>query len=1104
MTFGGGASSTLRALFSVHESHRVERLAAALAGLFDDPRGGPLEPEAVVVPGRGMSVWLSMELSKALGVWAAPFSYPRALVERVARAALGEGVLGPEPLGAGLIEWCVHATLPTLLDQPEFERLHRYLEGDEHGVRLAELSGRIATVFDQYLTYRPLWIRAWEGGGIATAPEDERWQAILWQRMAARLRCKHVAHVEQALLARLADPRPIAGLPPRVSLFGLSTLPPLYVRVLVALSRHVDVHLFRFAPAPGPRDAAEPFGTFGSAGEELRSVLDATLEHQGIKAERVRDFEEPARSTLLGALQRRLTDPTAEPPTRVVLEPPGDASVSVHSCHGPMREVEVLHDQLLALLTRDVDPIAPEDVAVLVPNLEAYAPLIEAVFRRDPGDPRFVPFRVADRSARRESAGFDAFLRVLGLVRGRVTAADVSDLLALDAVRARLGVDAHGVDRLRQWIVDSGIRFGLDGAHLASLGLPSVGGQTWEFGLRRLLLGYAMPSEGRRTFGDVLGHDEVEGKDAALLGLLAELVRSLGATLRDFETPRALPEWTVALGALAHELFGEDAEGAREIAAIHGAIDGLGRVAAAAGFAGALDASVIHRLLERQADELGSERGFLSGGVTFSAMVPMRSIPFRVVALLGMNDGDFPRSPRPVEFDLMQSGRLAREEGDRSPREDDRQLFLETLFAAKERLIVTYSGMSVRDNRHVPPSIALGELVDALAGSAGAEGQAARRGALVVEHKLQAYSPAYFDGRDPRLFSYRSEYELAASSLLEKGRDPRPFLDARGLEPFPRPQSLELDEFIRFWKSPATYLLNRRLGIYLRDRRPELQIREPLELDNLGSWAIATALLGELLVEPDTNVALERVGQKLRASGRLPVGGWGQALLEELLPLCLALAAEVREHRGVGNEETTLPLDVPLGGSRLVGSLGGIFGGRLVLHRYSTLGPYWKLELWLRHLALSASGQALGPSVRIGRDGSKVAIVKLAPLEPSAAVRELEALVELYLRGQSRPLPFLPVDSFDYYEKLHPTPSKKQRKPKEPASPRAAIASVAGNYEREGMKYDPHPDRAFDARLPPFDPGFDLGDRRVEDTEFHTLAERIFAPYRGQLLLEGE
>jgi exodeoxyribonuclease V gamma subunit len=215
--------------------------------------------------------------------------------------------------------------------------------------------------------------------------------------------------------------------------------------------------------------------------------------------------------------------------------------------------------------------------------------------------------------------------------------------------------------------------------------------------------------------------------------------------------------------------------------------------------------------------------------------------------------------------------------------------------------------------------------------------------------------------------------------------------------------------------------------------------------------------------------------------------------------VCQAIAAQVVEHRGPGNEEATLSLDVPLAGSRLVGSVSGVFGGRLVLHRYSTLRPYFKLELWLRHLALCAAGHARTPSVRIGRDGTKVSVVTLAPLEPALALRELEGLVALYVRGQSRPLPFLPAESFGYYDKLHPTPTKRKSAP---STPRAAIASVAGSYEREGAKYDPHPDRAFDARLPPFDAKFDLGERRVEDTEFHELADRICAPYRARLVVE--
>jgi len=1075
--------------FHVHESHRIERLAGELALLFDAPRGGPFDPEAVVVPGRGMSVWLSMQLSKELGVWAMPFTYPRMLVERVVCCALGEEALGPEPLSEPLIEWCVRATLPTLIDQPEFAELRRYLEGDEHGARLSELSARIAAVFDQYLTYRPHWIRAWQGGGVASAPGDERWQALLFHRVAQRLRHRHVAHVEDAVLTRLGEARPLNGLPPRVSLFGLSTMPPLYLRVFVALSRHVDVHWFRFAAGPGAGSrppADEPLARLGTAGDELASVLRDTLEHQGIVAERHEYFERPSSGGLLAALQARLAEPGVAPaPTSVPIEP--TSTVSVHACHGPMREVEVLHDQLLAVLTRRENPVKPDEVAVLVPKIEEYAPLIEAVFGRDREDRRFIPFRVADRSARRESPGFDAFLRVLALVRGRVTAADVADLFAAETVLARLGLDAEGADRIKGWIVESGIRYGIDGAHLESIGLPGDGALTWQFGLRRLLLGYAMPSSKRRTFRGVMGYDEVEGHDGALLGVLAGFVRTLTRTLRDFERPRSLPDWTLALGELARELFADDEAGSREISGIQRALELAGRQAAAAGFSGDLDVSTVRRLLERQADAAGAERGFLAGGVTFSAMVPMRSVPFKVIALLGMNDGAFPKMPRPFEFDLMQT---AREPGDRSPRDDDRQLFLETLFAARERLIVTYGGKSVRDDREMPTSTCLTGLIEALVGAPGPEADA-RRKALVVPHRLQGYSPAYFDDRDTRLFSFRDEYVRAAASVQGRS-EVRPFVQT--LPALPLPATLPLDELIRFWKSPPAYLLNRRLGVYLKERRPEIMTRELLVVSALDNWHVATPLINELIDEPNAEVAVTRIEAQLRAEGRLPVGGWGRWMIDKQVERCQKIAAEVKTRRR-GALAMDAAIDIELDGwPRLQGSLTGVHGGGLVEYGYSGVRARYQLELWIRHLALSASSVHPPRSgVRIGRNKDDAEVVEFLPLARDQARAELAELVRLYFEGLCRPLPFLPAESQAYAENL----LKEGKKAK---TPREALAAAVRAYDGGDMStlaFDPHPQRAFDYLLPPFDAACDRGTRRIEDTEFHRLSLRIVGSYLG-------
>ncbi|HEX6765459.1 MAG TPA: exodeoxyribonuclease V subunit gamma, partial [Polyangiaceae bacterium] len=296
--------------FHLHRSQRVERLVSALGDLLEKPVGGPFDQELVVVPGRGMSVWLSRELAKRFGVWATPLLYPRAFIERVVAAVLGEAALGAETLTEDLMEWAIHAELPRLCDVPEFADIQRYLEADERGTRIARLSSKLATVFDQYLTYRPDWVRSFEGGGTAGVPEDQRFQPLLFRRVTERLRRRHVAHIEEKLLERLDARVAPAGLPPRVTLFGLSTLPPLFVRVLVALSRHVEVHLFQYwAGAPSGPDETALFGTLGRLGVEFDRVLGATLAARGRTAVTYDHGEPPERARLFGCLPTGLEQP---------------------------------------------------------------------------------------------------------------------------------------------------------------------------------------------------------------------------------------------------------------------------------------------------------------------------------------------------------------------------------------------------------------------------------------------------------------------------------------------------------------------------------------------------------------------------------------------------------------------------------------------------------------------------------------------------------------------------------------------------------------------------------------------------------------------------
>lgn len=1082
--------------FFVHRSNRVERLVGALASELERPRGGAFAQEAVIVPGRGMGVWLSMELSKRLGVWATPLVYPRAFVEDIARRVLGKHALGTKPLSEELLEWALRAVLPGLLSEPEFAEIARYLADDPHGVRLSELSARLATVFDGYLTYRPAWARAWAGGGNVNVGLEERFQPRLFRRALERLRCRHVGELEPLLLERLADARELV-LPPRVSVLGVSTLPPLFVRVFVALARHIDVHFYLFAPSPelepeSRPDARRPLlAGLGQVGVELEQVLAATLEEQGVVPERRDAFEPPEAETLLGALQASLFDPAVPPAAHAPLD--AGESVAVHSCHGLAREVEALHDQLLALLTRARDPVAPEEVLVLVSDIEAYAPLIEATFRRDTGDARFVPFHVSDRGSRRDSALCDVFLRVLGLVRGRVTAAELLDLLLLEAVRRRLGIDAAGADSIKRWVVESGVRWGMDAAHRESMSLPAAGGaNTWRFGIQRLLLGYALPNDERTAFGGLVGYDEVEGNDAVVLGAFAGFVRTLFGWLRELERPRPLHEWSVAVSALLALLFEETPDTLQQTAPVRRALTDMIEAATVAGFEEPLDIAVVRELIERRVDGVAPERGFLAGGVTFSAMVPMRSIPFRVVALLGMNDGAFPRAPRPVEFDLVRNGKNPRMPGDRSPREDDRYLFLETLCAAREKLIVTYAGKSVRDDRELAPSVCLAELLEALAGRPGTDAARSRRHALVLQHHLQGFSPRYFDGKDRRLFSYAEEHVGGAQGLVRLESEEASFIG--DLSEPPPPAEVSLEDLVRFFKSPPAYLLNRRLGIYLSPEQTEVRAREPLDLDALDRWKVGALLLEHALAGTEPSES-ERL---LRGKGQLPLGAWGRKVLDDRREEALSIAELVRERRG-GAELEPVELRIALAeGPRVAGSSDCMFPGGRVVHTFSKPSARRLLELWIRHVALAAAGHALKSTLvsrdKDYRDNVRPRVQVLGALAADEARALLGELVRLFVAGQARALPFLPQVSHCYVLGI-----RRGTKTKGPKTPAEALNSAV--YEYEGVaERDPHAPLAFDQRLPPFDAAFDADERPLERTEFHALALGVYDPVLEHLV----
>jgi exodeoxyribonuclease V gamma subunit len=1057
-----------------HRSNRVEALVDALAEIYAGPVADPLAREWLVVQGRGMAVWLSMELSRRLEVWAdGACLYPKNFVYDALALVLGnDRAAGVARYDRSALTWAVAAALPARSSAPAFERLARYLANDHDRARRFQLAAEIANVLDRYLAYRPDMLLAWERGNDRDVDEaGEAWQPVLWRDVVKRLGGNHMAALERAFHEELPG---CARLPSRIAVFGLSTMPPLYARVIAALARHTDVHVFSLSPSrehwteaaawararrmSGEADVAEDnslLSSLGLLGAEMEQVLgDAALALETTEVEHDRHLE--PEGSELARLQADILHFRACSRQRDA----GDESIAIHSCHGPMREVEVLRDQLLARFARG--DLAPHQIVVMMPDVEAYAPLIDAVFDRPREDDDYIPYRIADRSLRRDGPVIEAFHRVLALAHRRLTAPEVLDLLALGPVQRRFEIAPEEVEQCAEWIVESGVRWGIDADHRAAHGQPLDRHNTWRFGIDRLMLGYALPSDGRQLHFGVLPHDEIEGRAGALLGKLTDYCETLFTAVSALQELLTFDRWRATITEWAERLLAAEPEQAWELSRIRETLNELGDAAAGAGFDEPVGIDVVRTLLEARLDEAHPERGFSSGGVTFCAMVPMRAIPFQMVCLLGMSDGAFPRRDRPIDIDLI--AKRERRVGDRSRRDDDRYFFLEAVLSARHALYLSYVGQSIRDTGALAPSPLVSELCDQL----GSDDR-------VVFHRLQPWCPAYFDGKHARLFSFDRAHCDGARALVEASSPPgqerpearpRAFF-SRPLPPAPREErsAVGLDDVVELFRQPVAFLMRTRLGIDLDDDQQAIDSRDPFELGGIEQWKV-----GQLLLDLElADVPFEDELALVRARGLLPPGAPGDRLCAQRREDARAIAELTRSQR-VGERLPSLIVDVRLADDlSLVGEIDDRYRAGIVRHQFAWVKKKNLLGLWIAHLAQCLLlGNDAKPSTLVGRTPARGGTVHRYRVVNDARERLLH-LVELYRQAWEQPLAFFPHTSFAYVQAL--------RSPKLAADPVAGHAAGLAAARRawlEEIEHDPYLRRAFADELP-------IGDARFAE-----------------------
>jgi len=922
---------------------------------------GVFNQEVVVVQNAGMQHWLNLAIAKERGIsmnmrYALPAQY---LWQLIRTLASDEKVPEQSPYSREVLTWRIYALLATqtIIDDDDFTPATRYWNtsasseqspknasnqnnySSQDNVKRYQLAGQMADLYEQYLIFRPQWLDSWQKGeAFAQLANDNKWQAKLWQLLIQQQAYNPVELLQDAMAnieTKLAqDP---LLLPKRLSFFGINSMAPMWLTFLNAISEHIEVDFFHLNPcfsywgdiisekqamkklahwADGVNDehlfVGNPLlANFGQQGREFLALLQdystvnvdlfVKAAHENTNDEVSEQTSEETNECILHRLQNdilTLEDATNTPTTLV------DNSITIASCHSALREVQALHDYLLHQFndsavnaTNPEDKLTPKDVLVMCPQIEQYAPYVNAVFTRgwqdlnDEVPP--LPCSIADRSAKDSDPLIAGFSELLSLPDSRFQVSQLLSFIRLPAVANKFSINEEDSEKISGWLAQATVHWGLDQAHKQKiLGETANDCFTWQQGLSRLLRGFAY-ADVDSIYQEKLLLAAVEGDDALLLGQLILFIEQLQQFSKQLTTARTASEWQSFLLSQLELLFATNnifTKGASQansqqlnnqiensLAIIEQAIAALVEYCQHAHFEERIDLAIVVDFLNNHFSQGDSSRQFMIGQVTFCSMLPMRSIPFKIIAVLGLNDGEFPRQRQPLGFDLM--AQSPTQLGDRSRRGDDRYLFLEALISARQALYLSYQGRNIKNNNEKQPSLVLKELMDYLSQGYGwcFTSNTLKNGVVQENHlqqlPMQAFSEANYHlnesllGAKPSFdanwlkLTQNKHTSVTNVSLVVK--DEKLALD-----------SLTVADLIRFYQHPSKIFAQGALNLYLDDRTVNLDDVEPFSADHLESYLLKQDLLAASLLPDDEHEhAVHRIEQVLKIaklSGKFP------------------------------------------------------------------------------------------------------------------------------------------------------------------------------------------------------------------------------------------
>jgi len=937
-------------------AHAVEFLSRD-GDLFARPR--------IVVPTAGAKAWLHDRLARALGtsgpgrgdgiVANVEFSYPGTI----------SALLQPVDRQAPAVDpWDVDHLTFTILDviahDPAFAAIVKRAGGPLLAAR------RIADRFDHYHFRRPGMILEWQADHARLNPaadalghtvdtrlrDSDRWQFDLWREVNRRI-------TEPCPPVRDRDARGPG--PDAVLVAGLQGLSLHQIQVLEKLATvptasgtPCDVRVVLVHPSPALREAWAAEGPPPSPGVAparcddiptagvdplvdawLRGTREAQwlLASQGVPALHASTTPPeppPAGAPLLARLKHTVASGRVEPAAAIdASEARGDHSLLIHRCHDLGRQAEVLHDAILHAF-RELDGLAPHEVVIVSPQIATLAPHLEATFSRSLPGGIHLPLLVADRGIREVSRGAELLAALIELLGSRCSIDGMLAVAGHPLVREHFGFDDDTVAVWQRCIERTRIRWGLDAARRVRDGLdrPELSAHTWRLGLERAVLGAVVPDGAPEpVLGGVVPLAHVDAAEVADLAPLAAIFGIIDDLDRAIAEPRPVAEWCDLLEAALGRLAGEEHD---DLALPLAELDALRQAASVPPHDAAPVAVPYHDVKSLLSATLAAPVGrqpLRTGAITATSMIPLRGVPFRVVCLAGF-DGE---AVTPRESDSEDLGeREPRLLGDADPRLEVRRGLLDCLLAADERLIITCTGMDVKNNATLPLVTPLAELLDFVGrhGVPPVPREKELHSAIEVFHPRHACSRRNFVAEGEGVvesdvaWSHDAAALAAAKALGTSVASPSP--RAASVEP---PTHVEFEWLAGFMHDPLWPFVRKTLGITTwRDDELAIPATLPLELETLERRRLMDDYIAELLQRASCTPA-ERAsfaaswGAAAKANGDVPVLGFGDAVVTEITQFADSLLAVAREEGAPLDGCVPATLQVGLDGLTLSGAI---------------------------------------------------------------------------------------------------------------------------------------------------------------------------------------